>query len=194
MAEASRIDFSDAIRYLNENVHRFDKSKGDGVKLLAREIAGTLAATTRVAPKTRTIVKRKPGTKVRSGTLYAKRPTADGFRFLAIRADSTADAKQSKLAKIGKRGLAKSAWFWVLSELGGRAGRFTAGAGVRKSRNAYGVLNRMSGLDPAILIENKLEYASEAFKTKGRATVDNAGERALNRVKRIVERQVARAP
>lgn len=188
---SATVDISGAIAYMNRNIHRFEKTKGEGVMLLAREVAGALASSTKVSPKVRPIVAKRPGQKESvPGIWYAKKSTASGLKFIPIKAETKAEARADKKAAIRRRGLARSAWFWVMSEVGGRSSG-AAQFGVKKDGSKYGVTKRLSGNDPAIKIESKLRYASDAFRIKGRATIENAGSRALNRVTRLIEKRIA---
>jgi hypothetical protein len=186
---SATVDISGAVAYLNRNIHRFEKTKGEGVRLLAREVAGALAASTKVSAKTRPIVARKPGQNVTvPGIFYARKFGKAGQTFIPIKAETKEAARADKRAIIRRRGLARSAWFWVMSELGGAGATFA----VRKDRRKYGLTKQLSGNDPAIRIESKLVYASDAFRTKGtRGTIDTAGRRALNRVTRMIEKRIA---
>lgn len=187
-AVTATVDVSGAIAYMNRNIHRFERHKGEAVTMLAREISGALAASTKVAAKTRPIVARKPGQAVTiPGLFYARKATVSGSKFIPIKAETKQEARADKRAAIRRRGLARSAWFWVMSEVGGAGKPFS----VRKDRRKYAVTKQLSGNDPAIRIESKLRYASDAFRTKGRGAIDTAGSRALNRVKRMMEKRIA---
>ena len=159
-----------------------------GVVLMAREIAGASATATRIAAKTRANVKKKPGEKARPGIRYVKRVmSANEIVYVPIRAENSAQAKLHKISQISRRGLAKSAWFWMMSEIGGKGSISSPGSRVRKSRKAFDVVNRSKGLNPEIKLHNKLNYATDAFHTKGRATVDTIGSKAANRFIRRME-------
>lgn len=192
MSAGVAVDFSGALAYLQEAKHKLRGGSQRAVQIMARECAGALASSTKVAPKTRAIVKRKPGTAERPGVFYAKRPLESGVRFLRIESETKADARTHKNAQIRRRGLAKTAWFSILRDVGGKS-QSVKGASVAAGPLSWATSKNINALSPEIYIHNKLKYAQDAFRTKGRASVDSASSRALNRVKRIVERDLARA-
>lgn len=166
----------------------------EGVLIMAREIAGAMAATTKVSKATRTIVQKKPGGKVQENVFYAKRDRNPLAGYIGIVAFDKADARKDKRAQIKQRGLAKNAWFWVLQRVGGGSRSAAKGSNVRKRPKYYQVKDRHTALNPAILLHNKLDYAGNALKTTGkRATIDNIGQRAASRFKRRMEKKAQRA-
>jgi hypothetical protein len=185
----TRIDIAPAVALLNRSVHLFRRGSNEGVRLLAAEVAGALATATKVAPKTRPIVARAPGKPQRPGTWYAKRVHKSNVSYPRIKAETKQQARMERQAIISRRGLARSAWFWMLRDVGGGT-KSVPGATVRKTGRAYAVRREFAGSDPAILLHSRLNYASDAFKTKGRATVYNVGARAAGRVSRTIARRL----
>jgi hypothetical protein len=165
-----------------------------GVLMMAREVATAAATATRVAPKTRRIVQKKPGEKrPRSDAFYAQKPnkSGSGITYIAIRAKDKASARASKKAQIKRRGLAKTSWYWIAGGLGKRSAQASK-YGLKRSPKYYRVIDRHNDQDPGIELHDKLKYATDAFKTKGRATVNNIGQRAANKFIKKFERRIDR--
>lgn len=189
------IDLTEAEKVLANMQAALRVGSREGVVQMSREIAGAMAATTKTARAARTIVKRKPGTPVEENVWYAKRNRKGLDGYIGIVAFDKADARRDDRAQIKQRGLAKSAWYWVLSGVGGRPlSGAKKGRNVRKNPRYYNVRDHRNAFDPAIFLHSKLDYASDALKTTGkRARIDNIGQRAANRFKRRMEKKALRA-
>lgn len=195
-APAVQIDMSKAMAELD----RFHKLLGDesrdGVKTMARDIALSASTATKQAPKYRPIVKRNPLEPELNDddTMWAKGVTKGRVYYISIKADNKQEARTSRKAAIIRRGLSKSAWLWVYGAIaGGSKSNNSAGPGVRKDSRYFDVLKRSTSQEEAMRLHNKLDYASLAFKTKGRATVDNIGERAAGRFRYRMRKKIERA-
>ena len=190
MSAQTTVDVSAALMTANALQHLMKAGSKQGVLTMSREIAGASASATRIARAVRTIVKKKPGEPAEPGLFYAKRPQANGKTlYIGIVAPAKAWARRDKRAQVRMRGLAKSSWFWILSGLGANRAGAKKYSGVRRNRKYYEVRDQHRARNPAILLWSKLQYAQDAFKTKGRATVDNIGTRAANRFIRKMERK-----
>ena len=172
MSDASlQIDVGPALELLNRHQHAFKSGSRRGVLTMSRAIARSASATTKVSPRTRTIVKSHPTFGTDEGVFYAKRPRSNGrFAYLQIIANDKGQARTDKKAQIINRGLAKQAWFWVTADVGGGS-KNVAGASKRKSKKYYDVKDHHKRTNPAIMLHNKLGYATHAFKIKGEKTI-----------------------
>lgn len=188
-----KIDLGPALATVDEMQTIFKKGSREGVVAMSREIAGAAASATRVSRATRTIVKRKPGVPVEDMVFYAKKPTRRGLKYIGIVAPSKSHARNDKKAIIKRRGLAKLAWAWMLSDMGYSSTGAARYTGPRKSRRYYNVDDMRRAKDPSIRLHSRLRYAQDAFKTKGRATIDNIGTRANNRFVRKMEKRAVKA-
>lgn len=95
-------------------------------------------------------------------------------------AEKLAMAKHKKRI-IGRRGLAAAAWARVLQKNGGNGASKAVGAGVSKIINrTVEVTKRLEGINKYIMIQNRLRYALDAFKTDGEKAVSFAVLRATD--------------
>lgn len=93
--------------------------------------------------------------------------------------------KSDKRRVIGRRGLARDSWRWIIGDLGHAPGQTWN----QKKAAYYGVTKALQQSEPTITLTNKLNYADQAFKIKGRATVDNIMRRAANAMRKDLERR-----
>ena len=179
---STSIDIAPAVRLLEASKRAIGMTAQTVVKMLAVEMAGTMATATRISPKVRPIVTRNPKGENRSEsrTFFAKGFVNGVPTYKRIYAETPAEARMHPLAQIKRRGLARQAWFWIIGALGEQGEQSGYQGGVLPS--AYNVWRNDAGLE--MRMTSKLRYADQAFFRKGRATVDNASERVLGRVKR----------
>jgi len=91
---------------------------------------------------------------------------------------------KDKRRNIGRRGLAKAAWMWGVKALGSGGGNpAPAVAGIAKRNMA--VTKRMTGLDMFVKFEDRLRYASLAFK-EGEKAPASAAARAADNMRRMI--------
>lgn len=191
--ELSRINIEPVMRELKRFNGKLKKGSTIGVVETAIAIARAAAAATRPGAKVRSIVLRKKGQqKAPRGIMYVKRivgPTKSDVSYIGVKAESKEAARAHKRAQILRQGLARSSWFWILSSVGGRGAKPRAGRKVRKSRSAYAVTKKLFGISEAsIKLHNKLDYATDAFRVKGKRTIDNIGTRAAGTLRRRMEK------
>jgi len=159
-------------------------------------LARAAAAATRVAPKSRPIVKNP---KNRPGYYYAAKKIRNGkTTYMPIRSqkeDVKATLKANHpAAQIHMRGLAKNAWYWCLQEMNADFG--TTSSEVknrmlkRKRKRASIVEMDMNKAHPTIHFGSRLKYASSAFKTKGPSTASSIARRAANSMRKDLERRI----
>ena len=185
-------DIAQLRRLMNLRGRLLKEDSRKTVTFAAWFIAKAASAATRLAPKTRPIVKNpaaRSGDRRRAPFAAKKFTKNRDLVLIPIRAATKQEAREDKRAKIGTRGLARDAWRWVVGDLGRAAGKtlnkkMTSAYRVRKS------LDRATG--PEILLENRLNYAGLAFKTKGAATVNNILSRANNAMRKDLERRTAK--
>ncbi len=151
-------------------------------------IARAASAATKMSPKTRPIVKNPTfgGSGVGSRSRFAAKKIRRGAKTLIpIRADSKSEARQSRKAIIGNRGFAKDAWKWVIGSLGRSPGHTLN----RMDRTAFNVSRQKAGGQATLILQSRVDYATQAFKTKGPATADNIARRAANAMRKDLERR-----
>lgn len=119
----------------------------------------------------------------------AEKLRQDGTRRLIpiFGAETPQEARQSPLAEIKRRGMAQDAWSWISKALGTSA----PSQRNRITRRHAGVDVQTKSVNPSVLIEDNLKYASLAFRTRGRATVNDIMSRAAARLRATVERKIA---
>jgi hypothetical protein len=171
-------------RVLAEDLHQT-------VKAAAWFVARAAAAATKIAPKFRKLVNVATARDWRVNRIYAADVyKSDGSHHLVpVPGRSVAEAKQSPIARVPRRGLAKDAWAWILGAMGQRG----APSLNRPMPRAYYVQQRLTLTDPAILMVNKLRFGQAAFKTGGRATINNILARASRAMVSDADRRARKA-
>lgn len=172
----------------------------DGVRYGAVQVALKAATATKIAPKRRRIVKnpKRQGNKFstknnRPGLYYAVKPQKGPDIYIPIWGTKES-ARQSKKAQITRRGLGQNAWKWMLTGInsGSRQAQMTNPMrwNVGSKHRYQAVTNRSTHPNPSIKLEDKLKYATLAFKVKGRATVFNIMQRAENAMAAQIRRRI----
>lgn len=95
----------------------------------------------------------------------------------------------ARMAIIRNAGLAKKAWGWLARDLYNQ----NAGPGnFNRPRDVLrGTTTERAG-SFSVRVENALYYAEDAFRTKGKRTVDNSIERAVRGMEHQIDQRVAR--
>lgn len=166
-------------------VKKLGKTPEDATRMGALALLKSLKAATKIAPARR---------KVRVDKTWNKksRDASGNQRFLMrkfdrktgaesdvqIWAPSLAEAKQSKLAVMHYRGLAKASWGWAAQRLFSRQ---KVGYGGRKPhREVFSVTQRGKGNAYEIVVMNKLDYIGLALKDGESAAMSTAMRNATN--------------
>ena len=182
------------------NSKEFGKSLKSSLQFAAWSIAGALAASTKIAPKFRPYRKVKEARKKRGeeryGALYEVDFDRSGKKFTRqVRAKSVGELKKKSQVMVRNYGLAAASWSFAQSKLGKRdsVGAKIA-AHARKKASSFGAVTfHKDRTNPKVTIQNKLNYAYDAFKTSGRQTVANVMERAVKRMAHVIEGKLAKA-
>lgn len=169
------------------------KGLGQSLRFAAWSVASSLGATTKVAPKYRPyreVEKSRGGQRKFTVTSHKK----GSPKTFTVRAANVAALKQTPQARIGKAGLAKSAWFWGLKKLGSSKGFSMKGA-TASARKAGGgvvdVMQRVRGDDPMITIVNRLGYARSALRG-GESAITGAMGKAARHMAHVIDGQIKR--
>ena len=166
-------------------VKELGKTPEDATRMGALALLKSLKTATKIAPARR---------KVRVDKTWHKksRDASGNQRFLMrkydrktgaendvqIWAPSLAEAKQSKLAVIHYRGLAKASWGWAAQRLFPKQ---KVGYGGRKpQREVFAVTQRGKGNGYEIVVMNKLDYIGLALKGGESAAMSTAMRNATN--------------
>jgi hypothetical protein len=154
----------------------------------------SLSATTTVAKKTRKveradfIQKRRKKDQRNEGGLFKvqvfnKNTGSEETRIFS--ADSLQEAKQKRIAQVYWAGLAKRSWGWAMRDLFNTGG---GEAGFKRKPGMVETQTEKSTINYSIRVADNLRYIEDAFKTKGKATLDNLLVRASNQIRKDVER------
>ena len=172
-------------KQMNRYVTELKKTPEDATRMGALALLKSLRTATKIAPARR---------KVRVDKTWHKksRDASGNQRFLMrkydrktgaendvqIWAPSLAEAKQSKLAVMHYRGLAKASWGWAAQRLFPSQ---KVGYGGRKPhREAFSVTQRGKGNGYEIVVMNKLDYIGLALKGGESAAMSTAMRAATN--------------
>ena len=164
-------------------VKELGKTPEDATRMGALALLKSLRTATKIAPARRKVrVDKTWHKKSRSGNRrflmrkYDRRTGAEND--VQIWAPSLAEAKQSKLAVIHYRGLAKASWGWAAQRLFPSQ---KVGYGGRKpQREVLAVTQRGKGNGYEIVIMNKLDYIGLALKGGESAAMSTAMRNATN--------------
>ena len=178
-------DVSRLVRAMDKLQSELGMLPGEAIKAGAFAVARALGAASKIAPKKRKVVAR-PNEDKRKAQFAAIKPSKSGDIDIPIKADTIAEAREDKRAQITKSGLAKAVWGHVGK---GVKGGSIGGKDVKGASGSAKVVKNLQKHDASIAMTNKLGYASEAFKSKGRATLDNAMSRAANGMIKYLERK-----
>jgi hypothetical protein len=212
MADPVYIDFPHAdVAAMQVQMQRFASAFGkdivEEIKFATWAIASALSAATKVAPKTREIEQATEANTGEASRILAPLKSRSGksrydvyslkggkSKVFPIYHFSKMAAKRDKRAIIGMRGLAKSSWFFAQRKYGrggGGAGGATGNA-KRWGERLTETEEKLRGLEPHIKITNRVEYATQAFKSGGPQTVNNACERAHKQMAHILDGKIAK--
>jgi hypothetical protein len=182
-------------RQMRRFAHETGKDMAEALKFAAWAVAGALSAATKVSAKYRPYkedktLKYQGGVKKFSVEKYRK----DGSRkMMTVFANSVSDLKKDPRVRIGRRGLAKSAWFFAEKRFGRSSGDGGATANARRlGERLMRTEQQLRGLEPHIKITDRVKYAAKAFKSGGEQTVSNAMERAHKRMEHIIDNKMAK--
>jgi hypothetical protein len=196
-AEVRRQDISALMRQMRRNAEAFGRSVPSSVKFAAWAVADALRAATKIAPKYHDIEEIKSlrqFSRVGEDKIYGDRTyditqySRGRTRVFRVTAPGRREVKKMPVAQIQLRGLAAKAWHLAQRKLG--SGRGGAKVSPRASEKAtrYGMVSmNLGGNNPSVTITNKLNYASQAFKSDGEQTISNVMERAASRMAHIID-------
>jgi hypothetical protein len=183
---------------------RAGKTPAKAVEMGAVFVAKALQAATAVSPRKRKV--RKTGDGIdRNGDRWKK----SGYATWAVvndadkskprdipipghwktRAEAAATVERT-LLPIRQRGLARLLWWKVIAKVAVAQAGKRPETGMRQDGIASRLLRvqTVGGQDASVTIRNSSRYALKAFKSDGRATVDNAMRRAANNMRKYAER------
>jgi hypothetical protein len=185
-------DVAELQRQMRRAIVQLGKDSGEALRWAAWSLAKTLGTSTRIAPKHRKV--RKVGDSLdRKSELFEVESFRSGTaRTSKMWASSRTEALNSTRARIGNRGLAKSAWSWGIKALGS-GGAFPSGTSSRMVRLAQSNLRtekQLTGEDMHVTLDNRLRYAGLAFKSSGQQTVSSAMSRAARMMQRTINAKI----
>ena len=198
MIELSMSFPQDQVAELNRQIGQLIQISGTlpeaSVKRAMYFVLKSLSATTKVAKKTRKveradfIQKRRKKNQRNEGGLFKvqafnRKTGAEETKI--FQADSLQEAKQKRIAQVYYSGLAKRSWGWAMRDLFGTGGEevgFKRKPGMVETQATKGII------DYSMKVSDNLRYIEDAFKSKGKATVDNILVRAANQIRKDVER------
>lgn len=192
-AELQRQSLSSLMRQMERARRDVGKDLGQSVKFAAWAVADALRTATAIAPKRRPV--REIGADISDRRKIFEvegMKRGHAFRF-QIRATDKRAAIADKRVNIANSGLAQKSWHLSQSRLGsGRGGKKVAPRTQALAQHYGSVEIRIKSDDPWVRIENRLPYASDAFKGGGDQVVSNVMERAARRMAHVIDGQIAR--
>jgi len=169
------------------------RSLGQALRFAAWSVAQSLGVKTKVAKKYRKYKEVKEGrgiAKFKGGKKYKITSHKKGRRHtFNVRAASVSELKKTGQVKIGNAGLAKSAWYWGIKNIGG--GKNVSMKGVSAGAKRYGTRNmnttsNLRGDNLFVKIVNSLPYAEDALRGKSGA-VNNAMGKAARSMEKVID-------
>lgn len=184
---------------MERNSREFGRTLGSSLRFAGWSVASSLGAATRVAKKYRPYHQRDEARGVASARgKKAYRVTSHkkgGANKFTVYAASVKELKTMPQVRIGRAGLAKSAWFWGIKGIGGGRNISTAGAtpGAKSGAGRFmETEKRLTGDDPFIRIVNSLPYARDAMRG-GDARIQEAMGKAARQMERIIDANIKKA-
>jgi len=169
---------------------------GQAVRFAAYKVAQSLGVKTKIAPKYRKyeVIKEPAGVvRLKGGKKYEVTSRKKGVKKqFNLRAASVAELKKMPQVRIGKAGLAKSAWMWGIKKIGGGKNIGMAGAtqtAKRLGQRNMAVESRIRGDDPYVKMVNSLPYAESALKG-GASMVNSAMGKAARSMEKIIDSNI----
>lgn len=193
-----------AMQYASDNL---SIDMGKAMKQGVNRLISSLGASTKVSPKYRKVIERPvkgisgAAAELIGGEKAVKYGITGWFgkpRVFQTRMYENITKKQllERHAKIKRSGLAKMTWKLTAKAINARfiAGFESSVAGITKSiaqRHIEAKAN-YKGQDIFAEIHNSLPYINEAFKSRGKQTVDTAFDRAASGLIKSVDKQIER--
>jgi hypothetical protein len=172
------------------------KTLGQAVRFAAWSVARSLGTITTMSKKVRPyrVVNEGRGvSKFKGGKKYEVTSMKKGkTKTFNVRAKSVSELKKMTQVKIGKAGLAKSAWMWGIRQIGGGKNIGMAGAtdtAKKRGRMTIDVEKRLTGDDPFVKIINRLNYAENAL-IGGQSAVSSTMGKAARSMERIIDENI----
>lgn len=193
-AVISKQDIGLVLREMHRGNAALGRSLGKGVQAAAWSIADSLRTATALSPKKRPVTEVKGQiTKKGNKTFEVERWHKGAKRTFNVYARGKREANALPQVKIKNRGLAAKAWMWATVALGpGRGGTRVGPEAARIAKQQSRVSRDLKSSNPWVQIDNKIEYASKAFKASGPQTIDNVMQRASRKLEEYVKRQLAK--
>lgn len=186
--EPSKADEREAVRFIEALQRELGMSTTDAVSWAAYYVAVSAGASTKKAKKTRPLLKNRgkdPDFHPLAFPTYVKAWHHDGMRphFIAAGEELT-----DKFRTVALAGLAKDSWQWIIRDIGRRSKR-TGNAPMPK---AYRV-TKEGGLNPAVMMTNRLGYILDAIRQGGEMGIETAVERGMRGGFKYLEGRTGRA-
>ncbi len=172
------------------------RNLGQAIRFAAWSVASSLGVMTTIAPKYRPYKVLAESAKVvrqKGGKKYEIESYRKGRKkTFNVRARSVEELKKMAQVRIGKAGLAKSAWMWGIKKIGG--GRNISMKGATQVAKSLGWRNmsaesRLRGDDPFVKIVNRLPYAESALRG-GASEITSAMGKAARHMEEIIDDDV----
>jgi len=197
-------DQREVARVINMIDYRMRDARKPGIVLVATFIIMSLRAATKIAPRVRRIIDMGSATMRKHATLESLMKGGRA-RFQAVAyqkkvgtwlvplygAKTREEARLHKRAQVPRQGWAKDAWGVMMREFAGDINGGPTGIGVRweQVRKYTRVSKDFTG-DATIKLDVNLRYAYDAFRTKGKSTVDGVIRRGANAARKWLEREL----
>lgn len=210
-----RFDPADVARFrasMDKLQRELKLSCADSVRVGARVVSRSLAASTKVAKeyrkKERRIIEvQGPSMPTKSGKVRPPRKIAVWGAYFDKRGGqwiplgptpkgsqnypkTAAQAKAHPALRIYKRGLAKASWWWSGRDVGERGVPPDGSRGAIGTARKFGTSeSHLNGLSPYVVMRSKLDYASRAFK-EGKQAVSTAMARATRQMLHVISGRI----
>ena len=190
----SKQDIGLVLREMHRGNAALGRSLGAGVKAAGWAIADSLRTATKLSAKKRPVTEIKGQITRKGNKAFEVERWHNGTkRNFKVYARGKREANALPQAKVKNRGLAAKAWLWSQAALGtGRGGTRVRPEAARIAKQQSRVSRDFKSSNPWVQIDNKIEYASKAFKASGPQTIDSVMQRASRKLEEYVKRQLAK--
>ncbi len=193
-AELSKQDTRALMAGMHRARRQLNMPLGKATQFTAWAVADALRTATKVSGKYRPLTQVGRTVSAAGNKQYEVESYRGGTKkTFSVWAKGVREARKLRAVMIARRGLAASAWGWAQGMLGRRGGMRVDGKTHGIARNYTDVTKRIRGEDPMVRIDNRLGYATQAFKGSGEQVLANVMQRAAGRMEHIMDGHVKRA-
>jgi hypothetical protein len=161
----------------------------ESIRWAAYYVARSMGASMKLAPKERKFYPAKIGSQTeQAGRVqgYVWKYDANGSRRRQWIPQGVSNL--APWTRIKRRTLARSSWLWMIPDLGK-----TMGGAALPRMDGVATVTKQGGMNPAVILTNKLRYVLKAARTSGRQAIATAFGRGTTAGLRYIDNRIGKA-